>query len=1103
MRKNLHLITLLLVFAVVLSVASLCAAQEGDRKLPSVVIGPVVSGLKLDGKLDDPAWNQAAEITGFLRVKEKDYASHQPLVLLAYDDDNLYVGVQSPLSSGERLRSAATKKDEAVLQDDRIELYLDPTPGTTDYFHIAVNSKGVLFDRKGDSARAASNQDAAWNLIGSPVEASVGPKDWTVEMAIPFKGLGLKGISDRDQWLFNICETRQGVGDVSLCAVEQCGERNRFGSLIFRKDQPRVRIAQIGNIGTGQTSIVASYAGLSNAPVELVINGRQFDDTANTWFALFSKSSALTQETREVFRSGEAELKKSGRLELQVRAGAERIYAAEFDYEVLSGIDIETMRVIREKGKRLLRVRTVQPYDGKGQDQNVKVSIVAADGNRVAAATQRVLEQKMDVNVDIASVPPGTYRVAVELIGKEGAVRKMAHSPEFVVYPEPPPWRGNKLGVSNSPPPPWTPLVAKREGDQIVVRCWNREYRFGDKSLLPEQIVSGGADYLQGPIALMLGVNGPESDQVGAKHRLVNASGRECVITSAVKVPWGELMATTTVEFDGFIWVDLTLRPQNPVKVEQLAVEWKMPPARSRLLHSGNRSMVGVGRTPKVWNKRLDQLLGPFWVGDENGGISFAVESFEGWSNANVNRQAEVFRDESRAKVRINIIDRPRLVRSESKYGFCLHPTPVRPRPAMYRGIRAMNWMGKLRGGVDYPVNFSQWNATNKYFGSPMWCTTPEELKWYCEVNNQNYDPAWFSYRGMQAPAVRSTWYVGCRSTGMNSPAFIWRGEAWKTGEKDELYGGKPRGFYEDLISVCKTEDFTDYFLWELDKSKRENKTIDGLYFDLMGWEGCAREDHGHGYIDEKGRRHPTWPLRDQRRWFLRIYTYLKERDPQTPVLLHLSGQAPKIMGYSFCDYHLTGELWIKEVQRDLSYKDMPLETFRAEGLSQPWGPGKVWLSQLKRALTFLSPAERKRRALEPSAYRQLMGLLLVHDNPILGAGLEKLEEVWKALDRSGLTERDRFIPYWEGAGGVDLSPKDRDIVASAYANQKSALVVVFNNTDADRDTTVKIDTAGLLGRKEAVRVSDAETQKEVASSDQFSVSIPKRDFRLLVVRPR
>ena len=106
-------------------------------------------------------------------------------------------------------------------------------------------------------------------------------------------------------------------------------------------------------------------------------------------------------------------------------------------------------------------------------------------------------------------------------------------------------------------------------------------------------------------------------------------------------------------------------------------------------------------------------------------------------------------------------------------------------------------------------------------------------------------------------------------------------------------------------------------------------------------------------------------------------------------------------------------------------------------------------------------------------------------------------------MDRSGLSEGDRFIPYWEGAGGIELSPKDENVMGSAYVSPKSVLVVVFNNTDVDRDITVRIDTAELLGRKDAVRVSDAETQKEVASSDQFNVLMPKRDFRLLVVRPR
>lgn len=268
-----------------------------------------------------------------------------------------------------------------------------------------------------------------------------------------------------------------------------------------------------------------------------------------------------------------------------------------------------------------------------------------------------------------------------------------------------------------------------------------------------------------------------------------------------------------------------------------------------------------------------------------------------------------------------------------------------------------------------------------------------------------------------------------------------------------------------DLVAVCKTPDFCDYYLWQLDRSKRQHPVIDGLYFDLMGWEGCSREGHGHGYLDAVGRRRVTFPIREHRAWLLRIYTYLKQRDPEAPMLLHLSGQAPKIMGYSFCDYLYTGELWIREVQRDRSYRHLSLAAFRADALTQAWGPGKMWISQLNRARSFLPPAERRKRPLEPWAYRHMMGMLLVHDSPVRASGFRNAIDLWQVLDRCRLGEADRCVPYWVRDTGIDLEPKDTDVVATAYVKPDAALLVVLSNTDIDRDVSVTLDMQKLMGR--------------------------------------
>jgi hypothetical protein len=232
----------------------------------------------------------------------------------------------------------------------------------------------------------------------------------------------------------------------------------------------------------------------------------------------------------------------------------------------------------------------------------------------------------------------------------------------------------------------------------------------------------------------------------------------------------------------------------------------------------------------------------------------------------------------------------------------------------------------------------------------------------------------------------------------------------------------------------------------------------------------------------------------------MRLYTYLKRDDPRTPVLLHLSGMAPKIMAYSFCDYLWTGELWIDEVQRDRSYEAVSLDTMRAELLPAPWGPGKLWISQLGRALTFL-PAEERAKGLQPWAYRHLMGMLLVHDSLPATGRIEGKFDMWRTLDRTNFATSDRLIGYWESERPVRLEPAREEFVATTWVNEDRAVTVALNNSDEQLMAGVEFDAARLFGEECPVTIEDAETGEVLAERNRVELPIGKRDFRMFVVR--
>lgn len=113
------------------------------------------------------------------------------------DKDNLYITANFPLSG----TSNTKEHDGPVYTDDSVEIFLMPDSNKKEYFHIAVNSIGTVFDARyqfGDKAVS----DIGWT---APFKYSVDSngKNWTLTMTIPKAWLG-QYLGDGD-FRFNLC----------------------------------------------------------------------------------------------------------------------------------------------------------------------------------------------------------------------------------------------------------------------------------------------------------------------------------------------------------------------------------------------------------------------------------------------------------------------------------------------------------------------------------------------------------------------------------------------------------------------------------------------------------------------------------------------------------------------------------------------------------------------------------------------------------------------------------------------------------------------------------------------------------------------------------
>ena len=108
---------------------------------------PLMGKITIDGKLNEKDWINADVTTRFKDCTTNAPAKQQTAVKIAYDEDNIYVGIEcmEPLNK-DQLISRETKHDGPIWQDNGVELFLnDPILGGA-YYQIIINDRGIIAD---------------------------------------------------------------------------------------------------------------------------------------------------------------------------------------------------------------------------------------------------------------------------------------------------------------------------------------------------------------------------------------------------------------------------------------------------------------------------------------------------------------------------------------------------------------------------------------------------------------------------------------------------------------------------------------------------------------------------------------------------------------------------------------------------------------------------------------------------------------------------------------------------------------------------------------------------------------------------------------------
>ena len=233
------LLVLLVVSILVLPINTAQPAE--DPVLRKIAAVETDSPPKIDGKLDDPCWQNAARTGDFIQFEPNsgEPASHKTKVYLLFDENRLYVGFECFKSDMNVLAANSVQRDSFFFSDDHVEILIDTYLDQRNCYAFALNPLSTQTDRRitnegGNVRRTSSNVGSAisWDCDWSGYTATYDDR-WTVEFSIPFAELRFPKQNPHAIWGINFWRNDESQQE-ELSWVELGGRQyavSNFGHL--------------------------------------------------------------------------------------------------------------------------------------------------------------------------------------------------------------------------------------------------------------------------------------------------------------------------------------------------------------------------------------------------------------------------------------------------------------------------------------------------------------------------------------------------------------------------------------------------------------------------------------------------------------------------------------------------------------------------------------------------------------------------------------------------------------------------------------------------------------------------------------------------------
>jgi len=410
-------------------------------------------------------------------------------------------------------------------------------------------------------------------------------------------------------------------------------------------------------------------------------------------------------------------------------------------------------------------------------------------------------------------------------------------------------WLNSTIGTEQTRTAPYTPLRL----DQRTVHCLGRTVTFGENGF-PSSIKVNEDELLTAPIGLDIS-NGQRTAEWKSKSQIVRSDDAAVVFKSISQADGFGLEVETTIEFDGGMGFDVTLRNSRDRNVSNIALE--IPYAKNKVPFAVGMNLRG-GNRPASWQwKWSDQKPGWkeqgsnleyfLWLGSVQSGLFCRLKSpLIDWQN---DGNGGVTFAESSDTLRFRASTGARSLQSGQvmHFSFRLLPTPVKPLDPdrwKYRYAHAYQPPAYLKSLDATVINIHQGKLPNLYINYPFlnldllgpYVSEAHELGmkvklYYTMRELTTWLPELWTFRSLGDELYR----VGGTQGQGNPQLDFWLQEhlhsEYSPGWIEQLSTGE----IDSSLRIKSDSRLANFYLEGL-KWLLDNVPIDGLYLDEIGY---------------------------------------------------------------------------------------------------------------------------------------------------------------------------------------------------------------------------------------------------------------------------